>query len=326
MADSSERHSGGDLRSGIGAEAPARTSGDADQYQRAHARRVGLSWQFSFLLLVVLTQFAARGEDAACTYPVDSAAYAMATFAEVSACLKAGAEPTRAALSVAAADNADAAVMRALLGAGGDANGRRPGSGLTPLHTAAARNANADVSKALIDAGADPNALDNDRWTPLHFAAERNANPAVTETLLAGGADHSAKEVNGYSPLHAAAAFNSAGVVAVLIEAGADMTARNRDGRTPLHLAVRNKDPGAVVRVFLESGVNPNLRDQRGSTPLHWAMAIDDPTAREALIAGGADQDVKNLDGLTPADIKAEADRKRRPRVRTVELPAPKVP
>ncbi len=280
-----------------------------------------------YLLTLALSIASAQAQEKAdCTYPLDSPAYASATYAEVVACLEAGAEPTARVLIVAAAKNEDEAVMQALLDAGGDPKGRSFSTERTPLHFAGEHNANPRVAKVLLDAGADPNAIDEHEWTPLHFAAEHNSNPAVTLTLLGGGADHSARDVNGFTPLHAAAGFNAGGVVAALVEAGADLRARNEAGYTPFHMAVRNKEHSvAVVRLLLRSGANPNIRDRVGATPLHWAMAADNPAPVEALVNGGADESAKTFDGRTPADVKAEVER-RRPRVRTVELPVRNAP
>lgn len=284
--------------------------------QRLHSPSIGI------LLPLVWTAASVQAQqEADCAYPLDSPAYASATYAEVVGCLKAGAEPTLDALSVAAARNEDHNVMQALLKAGGDPKGKTRITDMTPLHHAAEKNPNPDVAKVLLEAGADPNAIEEDKWTPLHFAAERNSNPAVTKTLLQRGADHSAKEANGHTPLHVSARFNAVGVIAALVEAGADMGARNDAGLTPLHMAVWNEDHAeAIIRVFLDNGANPNIRDRVGATPLHSAMRADNPTAVKALIEGGADESARTVAGKTPSDINAEVER-RRPRVRTVELP-----
>ena len=62
---------------------------------------------------------------------------------------------------------------------------------------AASNNTNPDVAKALIAAGADVNARINLGWTALFWAATLNTNPDVVKVLLAAGADKNARDISG---------------------------------------------------------------------------------------------------------------------------------
>ncbi len=93
-----------------------------------------------------------------------------------------------------ASKSGNAAVVRALLNAGSDANARTL-SGATPLHLAAA-SGSADAVSALLDKGANPNAKESE-WgqTPLVFAAEYD-RADVIRVLLKRGADANVHTTN----------------------------------------------------------------------------------------------------------------------------------
>jgi hypothetical protein len=115
--------------------------------------------------------------------------------------------------------------------------------------------------------------------TALH-AAGFSYDPEMARDLIRRGADIRAKNRRGAEPLHAAvigapgsASWNPAcqrDVIAYLIEAGADPSAAAAGGVTPLHRAVRNRC-SAAVEALLRAGANPDLRNARGSTPADLA-------------------------------------------------------
>jgi uncharacterized protein len=116
-----------------------------------------------------------------------------------------------------------------------------------------------------------------DGFSALHYPAFFGgaAAAAVARALLDAGADVNARSANDYSvlPLHSAVAGNHEDVAAVLIDAGADVNAGQRHGWTPLHGAAQN---GASVTV-------------------------------DRLLAAGADRTARNDDGISAADLAAEA-------------------
>ena len=136
----------------------------------------------------------------------------------------------------------------------------------------------ADRVRALL--GGDPalaQAVSPDGFTALHYPAFFGRGDAVevSRALLAAGADVNARSANEFSvlPLHSAVAGGHGAVAALLIEAGADVNARQRHGWTPLHGAAQN---GAVETV-------------------------------DRLLAAGADPTARNDDGVSAADLAAEA-------------------
>ena len=241
-------------------------------------------------------------------------------------------------LHLAAENNPDPEVVGVLLEAGADASARAY-YGQTPLHLAA-RNDNPAGAALLLEAGADVNAREWMGRTPLHTAAAANENPAVIDLLLEAGADLQAvgnraeeyvriySPLDGVTPLHEAAASNgNPEVVTALVQAGAAVdTGRPPDaapvpiehagtfltenairnitdpGQTsPLHLAaLRNRNP-AMVEALVALGADMELRGRDGRTALHMA-ARSNPAAFMALLALGADDTAVDDEGLTPWD------------------------
>ena len=65
-----------------------------------------------------------------------------------------------------------------------------------------------------------------------------------------------------------------------------------------------------AVHAFLEQGADPRVGDPEdyGNTPLHYAAGYGRLDILQALLAGGADKDVRNNDGQTALDV-AELNR-----------------
>jgi len=102
-------------------------------------------------------------------------------------------------------------------------------------------------------------------------------------------------------------------ILAALLKAGADVHETDKNGVTPLHHAVRFRSP-AAVEFLLGQGANVNQTCKRsGSTALHRAVtstgapetAGKQAEAKEIiklLLKFGADPQIKNKSGKTPAD------------------------
>ena len=116
-----------------------------------------------------------------------------------------------------------------------------------------------------------------DGFTALHYPAFFGQGDAVgaSRALVEAGADVNARSANEFSvlPLHSAVAGSHEDVAAQLIDAGADVNARQRHGWTPLHGAAQNGAGDTVDR----------------------------------LLAAGADLAATNDDGVSAADLAANA-------------------
>jgi ankyrin repeat protein len=193
-----------------------------------------------------------------------------------------------------------------LLERGADANAANR-AGATALHRAAT---DYDKARLLLAAGAKPSArtagLGN---TPLLLAARCAGNSRTVKLLLDAGADAQERNALGASAIMAAAAAGDSQTVELLLDQGADPNdfpelknpaAGLATGlRTPLMWAAyRNDVP--MIRLLLKRGADANKVIAFG-TPLTQAAWHDSLEATEALIASGAQVDVKDpFAGFTP--------------------------
>jgi len=207
--------------------------------------------------------------------------------------LDAGAGPN-AALSngetvlMTCARSGDARAVAALLRRGADVNARERAHQQTALMWAAAER-HPDVVRELIEARADIRArslvyeqtvvdeqtqragrealnytVQRGGATPLLFAA-RNGDVESARLLLKAGADANDAQPDGLSALVLAAHSGHGPLAALLLEHGADANAL-ASGYTALHAAVLRSDV-ALVKALLARGADPDLRLARG-TPI----------------------------------------------------------
>jgi ankyrin repeat protein len=173
-------------------------------------------------------------------------------------------------LMLAAKDNDDPKVIKALIKAGANVNTEFM-SGETALRFAAGHSKNPEVITALVKAGADVNGRTMPDWeakeTPLMVAAASNPNPEISIAMIKLGADINMSNKKGVTPLMMAAMFNkNPEVITALINAGADVNGRSNRGMTPLMFAVgRNFDASPeIIMILLRAGANPNAKDEDG--------------------------------------------------------------
>ncbi len=226
--------------------------------------------------------------------------------------------------------NGSAALVQTLLDAEADPNAARA-SGETVLMTAA-RVGNVDVVKLLLAAGADPNATEALLGqTALMLAIAENHTP-VARILLESGAGVSARTDNRFTPLLFAAQQGNIDAAQLLLSAGADVNESAPDGiggntnartrfvrNTDAHVLLVAIDSGHrdMALFLLDGGADPN-HTGAGRTPLHSAVQHQMPEVVSALLARGADPNVRlerslpfvsrriNQDnGLTPSVIGA---------------------
>lgn len=100
--------------------------------------------------------------------------------------------------------------------------------------------------------------------------------------------------------------------VKALLDKNAETNTYGNMGDTPLTLAaMRNPGDGElIIRALLAKGADPNFPDKKGNYPLEVAIKQDKPTLVKALIEGGADVQMKTLEGITIADLAYRTNKK----------------
>ena len=143
----------------------------------------------------------------------------------------------------------------------------------------------AERYKKLVDIGVDINSAIIDGQTPVHIIAE-HPTPSYFNgekityfedaARMFDGESATVLDNDGVSAMHAAAFMGHAEMLKAMAERGADIN------------------------------VTQDAPAKAGNTPLHSACRRCNTDAVKMLIELGADETMKNVDGLTPAHIIAE--------------------
>lgn len=182
-----------------------------------------------------------------------------------------------------AAHNEDLRLVQALLKAGADANARND-YGATPLSEAAVTG-NVGILKALLQAGADVNSSNDDGQTALMLVA-RGGRLDAAQLLLKRGAKIDAREKwRQQTALMWAAAQRQPQMVRLLVKHGADVNARSLVNKWERQVTVEPRS---------------QARPSGGFTPLLYAARSGCVECAAALLAGRAEVNLTDPDGVTP--------------------------
>ncbi len=163
----------------------------------------------------------------------------------------------------------------------------------------AAQKADVAAMRALLGKHADVNAAQSDGTTALHWAAY-NDDTAIAKALIGAKANASAANRYGVTPLSLACTNGSATMIAMLIGAGAGANTALPGGETALMTASRT-GVAAAVQVLLSHGARVDAKESlRGQTALMWAAAEGNVEVVELLLKAGADLHAKVGSGYTP--------------------------
>jgi ankyrin repeat protein len=217
-----------------------------------------------------------------------------------------------------AAGGGHLALVELLLARGAD-HSMAARSGATPLSAALSMRHDA-VLQRLLDGGARPDqALPGD-ITPLMVAAALGQSRGV-QLLLAHGADARCVDSEGSTALHAAAQFGFAArersrAIALwdaLLGAGGDIDAVNAAGQTPLLLLLGARAEAgagcdedvvlAQVDRLLARGATLSAQERRGFGALHLAALHGLARVVRALLAAGADPDLRDSINRRPQEL-----------------------
>lgn len=195
-----------------------------------------------------------------------------------------------------AANTGNAAIMKKLLDAGGDANTVQV-DGQTLLMVLA-RGSHVDTARLLMERGANVNATEQQRkQTALMWAAAEN-QPGMVKELLAHGADPNLRAVVNNT---ATANYSTYGPLEWPANVSSEPRAapRNPGGLTALLYATR-EGCSACVKALVAGKANLDMPDPEGVTPLIMAITNLHFDAAAELIKGGANPDRWDLWGRNP--------------------------
>jgi len=183
-----------------------------------------------------------------------------------------------------------------LIKAGANVNARND-YGATPISEAAIAG-NTEILERLLKAGADPDSPMPDGMTPLMVIA-RSTNVAAAKLLLDHGAKVNAREQQrNQTALMWAAAQSQPAMVKLLVEHGAEVNARAAVNVTATTFFTDAGPLDWPSHVSAEPRAQP--RAAGGFTPLLYAAREGCARCAEALVAGGADVDLIDPEGVTP--------------------------
>ena len=139
--------------------------------------------------------------------------------------------------------------------------------------------------------------------TPLQYAIYKGNTNAVN-LLIENGADTRKKDYNGYCSLFYASAFSDANMIHFLLTKDPSLTReKSLSGRTVMHFAALYGNDEAISYYLSNTFLSINAKDNEGNTPLHCASEKGYSSTINLLVQRGAKTDIKNNEGLTPADI-----------------------
>lgn len=116
------------------------------------------------------------------------------------------------------------------------------------------------------------------------------------------GADVDAVDRHGTSALEKAIDGDWLDYAKFLLDHKADPNV-GRGSVAPLHELYRTRNPELWARLLVEHGADPNARTWAGKTPLHIMKLVGSTRSYAALVGVGADERLRDENGLTPAEI-----------------------
>ena len=174
-----------------------------------------------------------------------------------------------------AAQSGDLAEVQRLLASGADPNDRGGVFGV-PLNSAAFRDHNGSVIRALVAAGANPNGRDPDGntcWAPPLFHAATTGDLENTRALLDSGAAISRSRCSKL-----VVGWLKPPIIDLLVQHRLNIFMSDEFGRNELHnaLAPPTVADFNTIEHLIRAGIPLNARDHRGKTPLaYWREPRD---------------------------------------------------
>ena len=179
----------------------------------------------------------------------------------------------------------------------------RDAKNLTPLHVAASRGQHKVIQLLLdYDADIDGPTAEGD-WTPIVFASYRGHLDAVRVLIVNGSRVTNAAG----NPIHFAGQRKHKDICRLLVENGAvdELVAGDDSDVLDLFRAAYSYDSDSVQAILSRRPEIVNRMDHDGRAPIHEACTHGDTKTVRVLLRFGADIDVRDAHGQTPAERAA---------------------
>nr|KAF6294270.1 espin [Pipistrellus kuhlii] len=175
-------------------------------------------------------------------------------------------------------------------------------TGALPIHYAAAKG---DFPSLRLLIGHHPegvNAQTQNGATPLYLACQEGHLEVTQYLVQECGADPHTSAHDGMTPLHAAAQMGHSPVIVWLVSCtDVSLSEQDKDGATAMHFAASRGHAKVLSWLLLHGG--DISADLWGGTPLHDAAENGELECCQILVVNGAELDVRDRDGYTPADL-----------------------
>jgi ankyrin repeat protein len=187
-------------------------------------------------------------------------------------------------------------IFDSLIAAGADVNRQTEEYKWSAL-MAASQDGRIDFVRRLLDAGADPLLKDRYGKTAFQIAVEKDRDEVADLLQSSGGI------ANDLGNLQWAAKIGNLAAVRQIIESGID--ANSRDERNvPLINSPALEGRAEIVEYLLSKGADPDATYDGGDTPLCSAVCSGDLATVRALLAAGADVNLRRgYDNGTPLGV-----------------------
>ncbi|WP_300711419.1 ankyrin repeat domain-containing protein [uncultured Brachyspira sp.] len=141
--------------------------------------------------------------------------------------------------------------------------------------------------------------------TPLIYAIfKSNGDSKIVDMLIKKGADINAYDEEGWTSFLYAAAFGDSSTLRNILHGNRELiNSKTKNNATPLHMAVVYDNLENIKYLVSRLKVDIDEKDDDGWTALYYAAANNKIEAYNLLLSLGADENIRNKDGLKPSDI-----------------------
>ena len=191
-------------------------------------------------------------------------------------------------------------VLEILISSGASPN-KKSEEGCTALDYAARAN-ELESCNFLIKAGGDMSMISKESQAVLLHQAVKKGLDSQFKTLIQAGAPVNHKDEDGQTALYYAAEAQQINFVCLLLEAGADISFISKKLQTALIYQAVDDGLDLQLKTLILAGAPVDHKGGYGRTALHYAAEHNHIQCGILLVEGGADIQIKDIEGQTQID------------------------